>query len=458
MEYRLRHADGAYRWILDLGNPRYDSAGAFAGYIGHCYDIDDQKAAALELEMHRRHLESLVAERTLDLALAKEAAETASRAKSTFLANMSHELRTPLNGITGMIALARKRMHDPRGQEQLDMAARSADRLLAIINDILDISKIEAERLVLEARDFMLGGILENLASLLRQSASAKGLRLTIESAPELAGLALRGDPLRLDQILLNLTSNAIKFTTAGTIAVRVSRVEDSSEDVLLRFEVQDEGIGLRPEEQARLFTAFEQADGSITRKYGGTGLGLAISKRLVVMMGGMIGVASEYGRGSTFWFTVRLDKAAAVPVAAAPAQLPAQELLKRDYAGVRVLLAEDEPVNQVVSCELLEEAGLAVDLAADGMAAWHLAQATSYDLILLDVQMPNLNGLDAARAIRRDSLNQATPILAMTANAFDEDRQACIAAGMDDHIGKPVLPETLYATLLRWLEQTADR
>jgi len=406
-----------------------------------------------EVEAHRDQLEARVAERTLALSIAKEAAETANRAKSVFLANMSHELRTPMNGIIGMADLVRRRVTDPKALDQLGKLAHSAQHLLGIINDILDISKIEAERLSLEQTVFRLGAVLENLHDLIGHKAAEKNLLLHIDPPAALTRLALKGDPLRLGQILLNLVGNAVKFTEAGSITVRILLAEETPSDILLRFEVQDSGPGIATEDQKRLFTAFEQADASTTRKHGGTGLGLAIAKRLAQMMGGRIGVDSALGQGSTFWFTARLAKpaASAEPTPAAAVESAEQQLMAH-FSGARILLAEDEPINQEVSRELLETAGLTVDLAEDGAKALAMARQNRYDLILMDLQMPNLNGVDATRAIRTDTLNRETPVLAMTANAFDDDRQACLTAGMNDHIGKPVEPEQLFETLLKWL------
>ena len=386
---------------------------------------------------------------------AKEAAEAASRAKSVFLANMSHELRTPMNAIMGMTALALRRAEDPRLRDQLGKIDQASRHLLAVINDILDISKIEAERLTLEQAEFRFGAVLENVSSIVRQKAAEKKLRLLFQLSPAVAALNLRGDPLRLGQVLLNLAGNAIKFTDTGSVNLRIDLAADDGTMVLLRCTVADTGIGIADADKKRLFTAFEQADGSMTRKYGGTGLGLSISKRLVELMGGEIGVDSQLGQGSTFWFTARVGKiAAAAGPAPATSGETAEARIRQNFSGTRVLLAEDEPINQEVSCALLEAAGLRVDLALDGAIATEMTGQNDYALILMDMQMPRLNGLEATRLIRLQPRHAATPIIAMTANAFDEDRQACLAAGMNDHIGKPVDPEVLFSTMLKWLEQ----
>ena len=304
-EIQYRRKEGSFGWYEISGgllNPESDES------IWAFVDITERKTALAELEQYRHRLETMVVDRTAALSIAKEAAETASRAKSIFLANMSHELRTPMNGIMGMTSLAQRRATDPKQIEQLTKVTQSSQRLLAIIDDLLDLTQIEAERLTLEQTRFELGSVLDKLNGL---DAGQKGLKFSLDIAPDLAQQPLQGDPLRLGQILLNLTGNAIKFTSEGSISVRVLRVEESPTDVLLRFEVQDTGIGISAEDQKRLFNAFEQADGSSTRKHGGTGLGLAISKRLALMMGGSIGVESQLGAGSTFWFTAKLDKVA---------------------------------------------------------------------------------------------------------------------------------------------------
>lgn len=461
LEYRMLHKDGSVRWILDQASVmQRDQDGKPTRMCGTHTDITERKQNELELLRHRHHLQELVAAQTRDLVIAKDAAEAANRAKSAFLANMSHELRTPMNGVMGMIELARRRMVDPRGIDQLGKAKNAAERLLLVLNDILDLSKIEADRMVLEETPLQLRDSVDGVVGTLGHEAAGKGLELQIDLPANVAGAALKGDSLRLGQILLNLVGNAIKFTERGGITLRVRAVGETAEALQVRFEVSDTGLGIDAEAKERLFQSFEQADNSMTRRYGGTGLGLAICKSLVRLMGGEIGVDSVPGEGSMFWFVVPLKKREpGMFLHETPRPgLFVEARLRSQYAGLRVLLVEDEPITQEVARSLLEDVNLSVDIAENGQQALDKARHNAYALILMDMQMPVMNGIDAAGAIRADSLNRTTPILAMTANAFDEDRQHCLDSGMNDHIAKPVDPEKLYETLLQWLEVGARK
>ena len=420
-----------------------------------------------ELIRHRDRLEEEVRKRTRELAEARDAAEATSRAKSQFLANMSHEIRTPLNAITGMADLIRMEGLSPEQSARLTRLDAAEEHLLGIINAILDLSKIEAGKLVLEERPVRIDALIAGLMSMFEDRAAAKSLSLEAEVAPMPGPLI--GDATRLRQALINLVGNAVKFTSEGGVRVRVSVIEESPESLLLRFAVTDTGIGVAPEAIPRLFTSFEQADASTTRRYGGTGLGLAITRRLAEMMGGECGIESALGRGSTFWFTARLRRAeradqdgapgASMPDTPGPARTgrpDAREALARAHAGARVLIVDDEPVNREITRAVLSKAGLAVETANDGVHAMERAAAGPMDLILMDMQMPNMDGLEATRRIRAMPAHAQTPIVAMTANAFEEHRNECLSAGMTGFLAKPVKAAMLYATVLSALEREA--
>ena len=420
--------------------------------FGIIQDISVRKAAETELQQYRDHLEELVASRTAELAQAKDAAESANRAKSAFLANMSHEIRTPMNAILGMATLMRREGVTANQAERLEKINAASAHLLKVINDILDISKIEAGKFVLDKASISIASLMHSVRSLMAERAQAKGIGLRFESDDFPANL--NGDPTRIQQALLNYVANAIKFTERGLITVRAIRQSESAESLRVRFEVADTGIGISPETISRLFDPFEQADNSTTRKYGGTGLGLAITRRLAELMGGEAGGESTPGTGSTFWFTISLKRTSESRPPLAPASTDAEiEILKR-FCAARVLIVDDEPVNLAVSQCLLEEAGLLVDTAADGLQAVRKAQEASYALILMDMQMPNLNGLEATQQIRALPDYRETPILAMTANAYSEDKIRCFEAGMNDFLVKPIAPDQFFSTLLKWLER----
>jgi len=453
-ETRMRHRDGHWVWVLGRGKvSQWDNGGLPMLMSGTHQDISERKAMEEELRTHREHLEHLVAARTRDLKEAKDAAESASRAKTTFLSLASHELRTPMNGIMGSLALALRKTQEPQVIEYLTKADRASKQLLNIINDVLDISRIESNRLTLASVRFTLEEILSHVHDALDGTAHLKGLILRSEVSAPLAIRGYLGDPTRITQILMNLVGNALKFTSRGEVLIRVTDLPDARGGIRLRFKVIDNGIGIEPKDQARIFEQFEQVDSSDTRQYGGAGLGLPLCKRLAEAMGGHIGVISELGHGSTFWFDIITELVDAPEQLAAVTQPDAEKFLREQRTGASVLLAEDEPFNQEIIGEMLDEVKLNVQLARNGKEAVAMAQNEEFDIILMDLNMPHMGGIDATRAIRQIPAYAHTPILALTANAFVEDRDACLHAGMNDHIGKPVTPEVLFASLARWLQ-----
>ncbi len=432
-----------------------DTAGTVTHYLGIFTDISERKRVEEELRRHREHLEELIEQRTEELSLAKQAAESASISKSAFLANMSHEIRTPLSAILGMNHLVRRSGVTPEQAKHLAKVDAAGQHLLEVINAILDLSKIEAGKLVLENSSVSLGGIARNVESILKQRADEKRLEFRVELGDLPANLS--GDSARLQQALLNYANNAIKFTEKGSVTLRIAVQSEDEDSALVRFAVADTGIGVAAEASDKLFAAFEQADVSMTRKYGGTGLGLAITKKLAGLMGGEVGVSSAPGQGSTFWFTARLRKGSSALVREKrPSSLDAHEVLHASHAGRCILLVEDEPINREIVEAMLADAGLLVEFAPDGAVAVELAAGKAYDLILMDMQMPRMDGLEATRRIRAMPCNAATPIVALTANAFDDDRARCLEAGMVGFVSKPIDPEQFFGTLLQCLESRA--
>jgi signal transduction histidine kinase/predicted ATPase/DNA-binding response OmpR family regulator/HPt (histidine-containing phosphotransfer) domain-containing protein len=441
-----------------------------------------QAAIALESARLYRSMEQVVQQRTRELELALVRAEESTRAKGKFLANMSHEIRTPMNAVIGLSALALKTEMPPRVHDYLRKIQQSGKHLLGIINDILDFSKIESGKLEIETVPFSLDAVIDNVVNLIAEKVKDKGLVLLCHIDPEIPQTLL-GDPLRLGQILINLANNAVKFTRTGEVHIRVRMDSVQDQQVMLHFSVADTGIGLTQEQMARLFRSFEQADTSTTREFGGTGLGLAISKSLVLAMGGTVGVDSVFGQGSTFWFTARLrissaedlpDGAAMDPherSVLAPDGLPsgrmlwpAHETMEQQLApirGARILLVEDNDINQLVACEMLRDVGFEVEVAQNGQLAVDQVHAQSaqqrpYDIVLMDMQMPVMDGLTATRLIRQCFTAQELPIVAMTANAMDADRDRCLQAGMNGFVTKPVNADELWQTLLQWIKRRA--
>jgi two-component system sensor histidine kinase/response regulator len=458
--FTLELSDGR---IFECHRSVLEAGGRGSGQVFSFRDVTARRLAERSLAELNASLESRILERTRELELARRQADAANLAKSEFLSNMSHEIRTPMNSIIGLTYLAQRADPNPRLRDYLEKIGQSGQHLLGIISDILDFSKLEAGKLEIDLTDFTIASLMASVASQLGDGADRKGLMLVFETDPELAR-PMRGDPLRLGQVLLNFAGNAIKFSDRGRVVVRARCLRRDDQGAQVRFEVSDNGIGMSEAQVDTLFQPFHQVDASTTRRYGGTGLGLAICRQLADLMGGEVGVESQLGEGSSFWLTLRLSwgdrleeggreesdlEAAARSWAAAPSA----EQRARIH-GRRVLVVDDNQFNQQVATELLQQIGAHVTVAADGEEAVARLREETFDCVLMDMQMPVMDGLEATRAIRHLPAVSGVPIIAMTANARQEDRQRCLEAGMNDFLTKPVLAQRLYAMVSKWLPE----
>jgi signal transduction histidine kinase/CheY-like chemotaxis protein/HPt (histidine-containing phosphotransfer) domain-containing protein len=427
--------NGRCFWLKTLANTRRTEEGGTL-FNGVWLDISDIKAQAHALEC------------------AKEQAEQAAKAKSAFLATMSHEIRTPMNAIIGLTQLNLRTPLPPQQQQRLEKTLRASQHLLGIINDILDFSKIDGGHLQAEHIPFALDQLLDDVREMLAPKAEEQALTLHIQAPADLP--VLLGDPLRISQILLNYADNALKFSEHGDIHLRLDLQRNAQGPTYLYGEVEDQGIGLSEEQMAQLFQPFQQADNSISRRFGGTGLGLAISRNLAQLLGGNVGVRSQLGSGSTFWFRVRVELAPAALIPTGVPPTPSPQALQ----GLRLLLVDDNELNRLVASELLNEAGIQTDQAHDGQHAidlLHQAADDTYDAVLMDMMMPGLDGLSATRLLRGEARFAQLPIIAMTANASLDDVEQCLAAGMNAHVAKPIDEQRLWKALLQHCLGTPD-
>lgn len=452
-QYALLLAHGKFWFELSVSrkpvNPGHEPR-----FIFLARDITGRKQAERELRELNEQLEARVEQRTHELSQAKAMAEAANQVKGEFLANISHEIRTPMNSILGLAHLALRAETSPNSRSYFKKILSSGEHMMGIIDDLLNFARIDAGKIKIEIVDFDLYNVMERLDNMIAGKVAEKGLELFLDIDHSIPN-NLRGDPLRLVQVLTNYADNAIKFTEKGRITIRARKVEESETSCLVRFEVQDTGIGMNDEVKSKLFQPFQQADTSITRLYGGTGLGLAISKQLVEMMeDGEVGVASVPGRGSTFWFSVHFGKGSVPYEDEDTNETGVPQNVMTAIVGAKILVVENHLLNQEVVTKFLENVGAAVCVAQNGKEALDLLQKERFDCVLMDLQMPVLDGYETTRLIRANPALTGIPVIAMTANASEEDREKCMAAGMDDFISKPFKPYAFYAVIAKWLAQ----